>query len=127
MLKKEGIFDVLCVVVRYFGGIKLGAGGLTRAYGHGAKIAVDAAGVAEMVPFRQGSIPCDYSLFETVRSLMPAFDAQEDDVEYSDHVVIHFSIPDEKFDGFAAQVVDSTSGRVNPQKGEVSLRAKRVK
>lgn len=48
-------------------------------------------------------------------------------MEYSDHVVIHFSIPDEKFDGFAAQVVDSTSGRVNPQKGEVSLRAKRVK
>lgn len=127
VLKKEGIFDVLCVVVRYFGGIKLGAGGLTRAYGHGAKIAVDAAGVAEMVPFRQGSIPCDYSLFETVRSLMPAFDAQEDDVEYSDHVVIHFSIPDEKFDGFAAQVVDSTSGRVTPRKGEVSLRAKRVK
>ena len=38
-----------------------------------------------------------------------------------------FSIPDEKFDGFAAQVVDSTSGRVNPQRGEASLRAKRVK
>ena len=42
-LEKEGLVDVAVVVTRYFGGILLGAGGLVRAYSHGAKIAVDAA------------------------------------------------------------------------------------
>lgn len=42
-IEKEGLVDVAVVVTRYFGGILLGAGGLVRAYSHGAKIAVDAA------------------------------------------------------------------------------------
>ena len=42
--KKEEVFDVMCVITRYFGGIMLGAGGLVRAYSHTSKIAVDAAG-----------------------------------------------------------------------------------
>ena len=42
-VEKEGLVDVAVVVTRYFGGILLGAGGLVRAYSHGAKIAVDAA------------------------------------------------------------------------------------
>ena len=44
VLQREGLFNVVCVVTRYFGGILLGAGGLVRAYTKGAKIAVDAAG-----------------------------------------------------------------------------------
>ena len=43
VLRREGLTDVTCVVTRYFGGILLGAGGLTRAYAQGAKLAVDAA------------------------------------------------------------------------------------
>lgn len=61
VLEKEGLYDVLCIATRYFGGVKLGAGGLTRAYGHAAKIAVDAAGVAVMQPFRRALIPCPYN------------------------------------------------------------------
>ena len=44
VLQREGLEDVCCVVTRYFGGILLGAGGLVRAYTHGAKIAVDRRG-----------------------------------------------------------------------------------
>ena len=44
VLQRERLFNVTCVVTRYFGGILLGAGGLVRAYARGAKIAVDAAG-----------------------------------------------------------------------------------
>lgn len=44
VLQREELYNVTCVVTRYFGGILLGAGGLVRAYAHGAKIAVDAAG-----------------------------------------------------------------------------------
>ena len=54
VLQKEGLTDLCVVVTRYFGGILLGAGGLVRAYSHGAKIAVDAAGIG----CRHGSARC---------------------------------------------------------------------
>ena len=44
VLQREQIYNVVCVVTRYFGGVLLGAGGLVRAYTKGAKIAIDAAG-----------------------------------------------------------------------------------
>ena len=44
VLQRENLYNVVCVVTRYFGGILLGAGGLVRAYTKGAKIAIDAAG-----------------------------------------------------------------------------------
>ena len=53
VLQREGLFNIVCVVTRYFGGILLGAGGLVRAYTKGAKIAVDAAG-------KGSGRPCTY-------------------------------------------------------------------
>lgn len=47
VLKKRGLHNVLAVVTRYFGGVKLGAGGLIRAYGRSVSEAIDAAGLAE--------------------------------------------------------------------------------
>ena len=50
-IRRAGVEDVVVVTTRYFGGILLGAGGLTRAYAGAAHLALDAAGVAEYVPF----------------------------------------------------------------------------
>ena len=58
---KEGVTNVCCVVTRYFGGILLGAGGLTRAYGGTAKLALDAAGVSRMRLWSTLAVPCSYS------------------------------------------------------------------
>jgi putative IMPACT (imprinted ancient) family translation regulator len=48
-IEGHDLINILCVVVRYFGGIKLGAGGLTRAYGNTAKLAIAAAAVVEYI------------------------------------------------------------------------------
>ena len=53
VIKKEDLRDVVVVVTRYFGGVKLGAGGLVRAYTKGAKIGIDAAKVIEKVMYRE--------------------------------------------------------------------------
>lgn len=127
VLKKEELFDVLCVVTRYFGGVKLGAGGLTRAYGHGAKIAVDAAGIALMTPYRQADALCPYRLLETVRSLLPQLEAEETGADYAADVTLSFSLPDEKYQEFEEKIVDVTAGVVRPQPGEVKLFAKRIR
>ncbi len=62
LLKKQGLSDVVVVVVRYYGGVKLGAGGLIRAYGKAATAAVQAAGQTMKRPYVQTLVSCDYSL-----------------------------------------------------------------
>ena len=52
-IRRAGLTDVIVVVTRYFGGILLGAGGLTRAYAGAANLALTRAGVAEYVPFAE--------------------------------------------------------------------------
>ena len=61
VIQKSGLSDVCIVVTRYFGGILLGKGGLTRAYSNGASIAVSAAKVMEMYPAYEVTAICDYS------------------------------------------------------------------
>ena len=52
-IKKNGLTDIVIVVTRYFGGIKLGAGGLIRAYGHAAVLGIQAAQTVRMMPLRR--------------------------------------------------------------------------
>ena len=61
VIKKEDLRDVAVVVTRYFGGIKLGAGGLVRAYTKGAKIGLEAAKIIEKVMFQEVRVRIDYN------------------------------------------------------------------
>ena len=72
VFQKEGVENVCCVVTRYFGGVLLGAGGLTRAYGRSAKDALDAAGISVVRPWTMAEVDCPYPLFERVRLEIPA-------------------------------------------------------
>ena len=73
VLQREELYNVTCVVTRYFGGILLGAGGLVRAYAHGAKIAVDAAGRSIKRIWTNVYLPCPYSWYERIRLEVAAF------------------------------------------------------
>ena len=67
VLQREGLYNCVCVVTRYFGGILLGAGGLVRAYTKGAKIAVDAAGKSMKRVWSCLYVPCPYTFYERVK------------------------------------------------------------
>ena len=73
VLQREGLYNVVCVVTRYFGGILLGAGGLVRAYTKGAKIAVDAAGKSMKRVWTVLYVPCPYTYYERVKLEVEAF------------------------------------------------------
>ena len=67
VFQRQEITNVCCVVTRYFGGILLGAGGLTRAYSKGAKDVLEAAGVCRMSQWTLWDVPCTYPLFERMK------------------------------------------------------------
>lgn len=70
VLVREGLTDVCVVVTRYFGGVLLGAGGLSRAYARGAKTAVEAGGIAVMRLCRVYTVRCSYPLYQRLLSML---------------------------------------------------------
>ena len=68
MLKKEGVTNVCIVITRYFGGVKLGTGGLVRAYTHTAKSALEKARIIERKGFKHVGIVVDYSLHGKIQN-----------------------------------------------------------
>ena len=88
VLKNENAVNCCVVVVRYFGGILLGTGGLVRAYTQGCKIALQSAGLIRME--LSSSIRCSmsYSLWNTVQYALQKLPVQIMDVVYAENVVI---------------------------------------
>lgn len=68
VIKKEDLRNVVIVVTRYFGGIKLGAGGLVRAYTKGTKAGIESAEIIEKVIYNEISIKIDYTLLGRVQN-----------------------------------------------------------
>ena len=70
VLQHSGLTDLIVVITRYFGGVLLGAGGLTRAYARGAKTAVEAGGIAVMRLCRVYTVRCSYPLYQRLLSML---------------------------------------------------------
>ena len=126
VLKKEEVFDVMCVITRYFGGTLLGAGGLVRAYSHTCKLALDAAGQAMMMPFAQVLVDCPYNLLEQVRRLLPNFEAEEVEADFGASVTLTVALPTEQLEAFNAKLVDATNGRLSAEFVGEELHAKKL-
>ena len=86
MLVNEGITNVAVVVTRYFGGIKLGTGGLVRAYTGSAKLGIEAAGICEVREMTSVEVSADYSLFNRIQTYKFDFDVEITDIVYTDKV-----------------------------------------
>lgn len=114
VLRREGVTNVLCVVTRYFGGILLGAGGLTRAYAHSAKIALDAAGISVMRQWTQVLIEAPYNWQERVKLKIEELSGMIEGIEYGASVLFDACVPSENLDSFTAQMIDFTNGTVTP-------------
>ena len=112
VLQREGLFNVVCVVTRYFGGILLGAGGLVRAYTKGAKIAVDAAGKSLKRVWTALYVPCPYSFYERVKLEVEAFGGILRQTEFGVEVELEILLPEAQTQPFLERLTDLTSGTV---------------
>ena len=112
VLQKEQLFNVVCVVTRYFGGTLLGAGGLVRAYTKGAKIAIDAAGKSMKRVWSVLYIPCPYTFYERLKLEAAAFEAVIRDTQFGAEVELEILVAEDKAQAFLDAVTELTAGTV---------------
>ena len=112
VFQREGVGNVCCVVTRYFGGILLGAGGLTRAYGKAARDALAAAGVSTLRLWSRGRLHCDYSLLERIKLDIAALSGLVDSIDYGADVTITVSMPEGGFEGLQQRLTELSAGAI---------------
>ena len=121
-LQKNGLYGVVCVVTRYFGGIKLGTGGLVRAYTKGAKIALEAAGIITKVLYQTVIVSVDYTMLGNLQNLLKIHNYDTKDIVYEDIVHLHIWVEIEDTAHFKDLIVEWTNGRAIITDGEIDYK-----
>lgn len=107
----EEIKNVCCVVTRYFGGTLLGTGGLVHAYSKAAKLALDAAGIAQMAQWRSLILSCDYGFFDRAKRILEDFEAVISNTDFGTDIAIEALVRQDRAEEFVAKLIDASSGK----------------
>lgn len=102
VIQHKGIGDIMVVVIRYFGGIKLGAGGLTRAYSGATEAALSVLPLEQQRPECCLQLSLDFSREQLLRHWAQQHEARVESADYADKVTIRLSLPQEYFEELQA-------------------------
>lgn len=111
VIKREDLRNVVVVVTRYFGGVKLGTGGLVRAYRKSAKIALEAAKIVIKKLHELILVTIDYTMLGKVQNEILQNKYLIKDIKYDDEVHIYIYVEVDSLDYFERQITEWTSGR----------------
>ena len=92
-LEGEGIINAAVGVIRYFGGVKLGTGGLARAYGTAAKMAIDTATLIPWVEMTELKLKIDYAQLQLLEYQLKKCHGQITDQQFTDRVTVTITLP----------------------------------
>ena len=104
VLQHKDIGDIMIIVTRYFGGIKLGAGGLVRAYSAVAQQAIDALEVRQEIKLEPLSVDIDFKHEQFVRHLVEQAQGKIANCNYASSVVINVELPLDALEDFRKQM-----------------------
>ncbi|MGP1367589.1 MAG: IMPACT family protein [Schwartzia sp. (in: firmicutes)] len=110
-LERQGVTEGIIVVTRYFGGIKLGTGGLTRAYAHAAALGLAASRFAERQRFLRIAVTVSYPLLGTLENWLQKTAVHIDDKTYGENVTLRLHIVPEHVAEATKAIADLTAGR----------------
>lgn len=113
-IQGAGLVNVHIIVVRFFGGTKLGVGGLIRAYGDLASLALAQAQVVEIPTRTTFVIRHDHDLTGIIEGLMRGYDIEQGTTTWGVDVVRELAIVDEAYAEFVHELNERTAGRVQP-------------
>ncbi|MCX4798788.1 YigZ family protein [Streptomyces sp. NBC_01242] len=117
MLTRREMRYVVAVVTRYYGGVKLGAGGLIRAYGGVVGEALDAIGTLTRQRFRLATITVGHQRAGKLENDLRATGRTVREVRYAEAVVIEIGLPDADVEGFRGWLADATAGEAQVELG----------
>ncbi|MEA3407979.1 MAG: YigZ family protein [Chloroflexota bacterium] len=112
VLQGSGLQEVVAVVSRYFGGTKLGTGGLVRAYGDAVREALKALPTEERVLHKVARIVTDYGLYNDLRHLLPRYDVTVQEETFAERVTMTIAVPYDRTEMVDAFLRDVTGGRL---------------
>ena len=116
-IKKNGVKDTAVVVTRYFGGIKLGAGGLVRAYTAGTVTALKAAGIVAHILHQEVIITLDYHWWGKIENELRLGNHRVDGIDYADLVSVRVQLPSGEEIAFMERITDLTNGQAKLELG----------
>lgn len=120
VLKKNELINVAAVVTRYFGGIKLGTGGLIRAYSHAVSNALQEVGIVQGKLQKEVAIALAYPLLGKLQNFLESQQIPIKETTYTDQVQLICMIDQNNLDNFQAQVIDLLNGQAEITVGQSS-------
>ena len=122
-IKKNDLVNTMVVVTRYFGGIKLGAGGLIRAYSHTASLGLSASKIVTMTPLQRVSITVNYNLLATVENWIRNKNLNVENTDYAENVTLNLLILPEDGNIRLKELTDLTAANFKYNLGDEILAA----
>ncbi|MBR3498335.1 MAG: YigZ family protein [Selenomonadaceae bacterium] len=121
-IKKNELTNCAVVVTRYFGGIKLGAGGLIRAYSHTAALGLAAAVHVRMTAFRKISLTLEYNFLATVENFLRKKKIRVASTDYADVVTLEILLLPAQVENFLVALNDLTAANfLHEELGEILI------
>ncbi|MFQ5607899.1 MAG: IMPACT family protein [Candidatus Zixiibacteriota bacterium] len=106
-----GLTDTLVIVTRYFGGTKLGVGGLVRAYGAAAALALEKSGAAERFEYVKFTMTLGFPLYQRLKALILRLEGVMNQTEFGEVVQLNVSIRRSLADEFERSFTELTGGK----------------
>lgn len=112
VLQKKQLTDICCVVVRYFGGILLGGGGLVRAYSHSAALTCDSAKIQHMYESTPLTLHMDYTLYGKVTYCLPKYGVLEQNNNFGTDVMLELLVRNEVLQNLVKELTEISNGKI---------------
>ncbi|MFD1550146.1 YigZ family protein [Levilactobacillus fuyuanensis] len=119
VLQRNQLHNVIAVVTRYFGGIKLGAGGLIRAYSNATSTAIEAVGVVKRVRQRALTLTVDYANYDRLSHYLTEEKITTLDTTYTDAVAVTIAVDLDNVDATQQAITDLLSNRLTVTTGDI--------
>jgi len=111
VLLHSDLGEITCVVTRYYGGTKLGTGGLARAYGQAVGDALDSMERSEYIPVIKVETTIEYHIQSQFKRLLTRFEIEVERETFSDHVNYLLTVPEEYLEEFEGHLSDLSLGK----------------
>ena len=121
VIKKNALTNMIIVVTRYFGGIKLGAGGLIRAYSHAASLGLNASDVVTMTPMQKFEVTIEYGMLSSVENWLRQKKITVDETEYAADVTLRLMAEPTEIDEILSGLTELTAANFLHEIGDEVL------